>query len=500
MACPRSNLRSRRRRTRRKRSAARAIQATTGSSAVQATTKRANPSGQRTRRVSPTQVIGVSGAAIYGGYLQTREKAPELASHDARYRTYADILSNTSIVAAGVQYYLGLIGGAAWSFAPAEADTDGFYAELAEAMLMEDPAKSWARTVRAQAMHRFYGFSIMEWTAGRRDDGLITLRRLDRRPQVTIERWDTDATRDVAGVWQQSPQTYQDIYLPRQKLWYLVTDSLDDSPEGYGLLRQLVAPAKRLARYEQLEGFGYEMDLHGVPIVRAPIDELQAVDGATDESVEKATAPVREFAQHHIKNPELALVLPSATYKTLDEAERPSNIYKWSVEVLQSSATSFAPNAAAIERLNREAARIIGVEQLLLGSDGGSYALRKDKTHQFDLLVDGSLTEIREGAEKDLLPTLWRLNGWPREMMPTIKTETVSYTDVEQAAAALRDLAVAGAPLMAEDPAYLEMLDLLGLSRPDAGALDGRGASDPEGDDPDADPDGLGSDPEGDDA
>lgn len=448
--------------------------------------------------MSPTQVIGVSGATIYGGYLESREKSPELASHDARYRTYSEVLSNTSVVAAGVQYYLGLIGGAAWSFEPAEADADGFYAEMAEAMLMEDPAKSWARTVKAQAMHRFYGFSIMEWTAGRRDDGLITFRRIDRRPQVTIERWDTDDTGDVLGVWQQSPQTHHEIYLPRQKLWYLVTDSLDDSPEGYGLFRQLVAPAKRLARYEQLEGFGYEMDLHGVPIVRAPIDELRAAEGATDESVEEATKPVREFAQHHIKNPELALVLPSATYQTLDEAERPSNIYKWSVELLQSSATSFAPNAAAIERLNREAARIIGVEQLLLGSDGGSYALSKDKTHQFYLLVDGSLTEIREGAEKDLLPVLWRLNGWPPEMMPKIKTEAVSYVDVEQAAAALRDLAVAGAPLMAEDPAYLELLDLLGLTRPDPASLAGRGASDPEEDD-DTDPDDGDVDPEDDD-
>ena len=79
----------------------------------------------RPRRIEPTVPIGVPGTALYSGYTEEREKSPDLASHDARYRTYADILSNTSIVAAGVRYFVNLVGGAAWSFAPSEADFDG---------------------------------------------------------------------------------------------------------------------------------------------------------------------------------------------------------------------------------------------------------------------------------------------------------------------------------------------------------------------------------------
>ena len=107
---------------------------------------------------------------------------------------------------------------------------------------------------------------------------------------------------------------------------------------------------------------------------------------------------------------------------------------------MRGSATSFRENAAAIERLNRELARVLGVEQLLLGSGStGSYALSKDKTSSFRLLVDGALQEIGKTVEKDLLETLWRLNGWLPEMLPEIVVESVRAQDIEQIAAALRD-------------------------------------------------------------
>ena len=450
----------------------------------------------RPRRVSPTQTVGAAGTANYGGYLVVREKSPELASHDARYRTFANILANTSIVAAGVRYYVNLIGGARWSFSPAQGQRTAQYAELLEAMLTDDPETSWARIVRRAAMYRFYGFSVQEWTATRRGDGMLTLADVAPRAQVTIERWDTDEKGKMRGAIQESPQTHEPIYLPREKLLYVVDDTLEDSPEGYGLFRQLVAPAKRLSRYEQLEGFGFETDLRGIPIARAPLTELaEKVERGdiTEADRKRLEAPLADFVREHIKNPELGMLLDSEVVRGTDDAERPSTTRMWDVELLQGSSTSFAENASAIERLNREIARILGVEQLLLGSDTGSYALSKDKTHAFYLLVDGALTEIREAVEKDLVTALWRLNGWPVDMMPEIKTEAVSYIDVEQAAAALRDLAMAGAPLVPDDPAYGEMLDLLGLTRPDDASLADRTDTTEDDEESDGDDDGGGS-------
>ena len=450
----------------------------------------------RRRRVSPTETLGSSGAAIFGGYIEEFEKDRELGSGSERYRTYSDMLANVSIVAAGTRFFLNLVAKASWSFSASEEDASGEFAERAESMLTDDPLTPWHRIVRRSSMYRFYGFSVQEWTARRRDDGLLTFADIAPRAQRTIERWDVDDTGRVLGALQTSPQTQLEIYLPREKLLYIVDDTLNDSPEGLGLFRHLVAPSRRLKRYEQLEGFGFETDLRGIPIGRVPFTELAEMvrrGTITQEERIRIEAPLREFIEKHIKSPALGLILDSMTYETRDESGRPSGSKLWNVELLRGSAASFSENAAAIERLNRELARVLGVEQLLLGSDVGSFSLSRDKTNSFFLLVDSALTEIRETVADDLLKTLWRLNGWPVEMMPEIKTEAIRFIDAEQIAAALRDMATAGAILAPDDPAINDLRSLLGISAQDdtvAAALDanlgGEGPDDggviPEGD------------------
>ena len=135
---------------------------------------------------------------------------------------------------------------------------------------------------------------------------------------------------------QESPQTRREIYLAREKLLYLVDDTLSDSPEGLGLFRHLVSPAKRLERYEQLEGFGFETDLRGIPVVRLPLTLLnqQTKEGELSESQRtQMIAPFQQFAENHIRNPKLGLLLDSMTYETKDQAERPSNVPLWDVEL-----------------------------------------------------------------------------------------------------------------------------------------------------------------------
>ena len=425
----------------------------------------------RRTRVRPTETIGRIGTAIYGGYIQRDETSRDLASTDARYRTFSDILANTSIVAAGVRYFLNMIGRAEWTFTPSEADTDGQYAEMVEEMLTYDPATPWHRIVRRAALYRFYGFGIQEWTAKRHTDGHLTFQDVAPRAQSTIERWDLESDGTVLGALQRSPQTQEEIYLPRQKLLYIVDDSLNDSPEGLGLFRHLVAPARRLKRYEQLEGFGFETDLRGIPIGYAPLEAIEANPNLTAEEKKAAVQGFVKFLTDHVKTPDLSLLLDSKTYLGQDDAQRPSNVKHWSVELLEGNARSFAENAAAIERLNRELARILGVEQLLLGSGNtGSLALSRDKTHTFYLLVEGSLIEIRESIEADLLGMAWTLNGWPEEMMPEVSAQPVQFREIEGQMAGLRDLATATGPVT--DPTVInEALDLLGFSPIDVEAM-----------------------------
>lgn len=419
------------------------------------------------RKVSPTETAGAPGTAVYGGVVVDGEKNANLASREERYKTYSEILANTSIVAAGTRYFLNLVAKSTWAFEAADADPDGKYAELAKEMLLEDPKTPWPRVVRRAAMHRFYGFSVQEWTAKRRDDGLLTFKDIAPRAQSTITYWDLLDDGEVVGIVQTSPQTMQNLYLPRNKCLYLVDDTLSDSPEGLGLFRHLAQPAQRLARYEQLEGFGFETDLRGIPVGRGPFaalaekEQLGELTRAQRIAIEK---PLRDFVTNHIKSSKLGMLLDSITYESKDEAGRASSVRQWDVELLKGSSTSFKENADAISRLNREMARILGVEQLLLGEGSGSYALASDKTSSFFLLVDGTLTEIKEAVQDDLIGSLWELNGWPDEAKPKVKIDAVRHTDVQEVAMALRDMATAGAVLMPGDPVIDDVRAMMGVS------------------------------------
>lgn len=429
----------------------------------------------RSTPAPPKSTLGVSGAAVFGGFLDLREDDKDLQG-SKRYKTFSDMLANCSIVGAGVRYYLGLIGKAGWKVEPADETPQAEeLAELIDKILFSDLNTPWNRVVRRAAMFRFWGFSIQEWTAVSRDDGNIGLLDVEPRPQVTLERWDLDPTGQVFGVFQRSPQTQQEFYLPRSKLVYIVDDSLNDSPEGMGLFRHMAEGARRLKRYQQLEGWGYESDLRGIPIGRAPLAELRRLEAAGTITAEDRIAQEKgltDFLKSHIKNPSLALLLDSIPYTTEDEKQAPSRIRQWDVELLKSEATSHEAVAKAIERITRETARIMGVESLLLGERGtGSLALSRDKTQQFGLLIDGALSEVSESFEADLINPIFALNGWPVELKPTLKTEAIRYRDINDITESLRALAEAGAPITTADEAALEIFDLLGLTRPNVDAM-----------------------------
>ena len=430
--------------------------------------------GARRRSATPTGTLGTHGLGIFGGYLQTIEKDPRLASAENRYRLYSDILTNTPIVSAGVRYFLNLLGHATWNFNPSDPESNEAmdYAERAERVLTEDPETTWARIVRRAAMYRYYGFSVQEWTAMRREDGVITLKDVAPRAQRTIRRWDVEDSGQVLGMTQLSPQTGVEIYLPRSKVMYLVDDSLHDSPEGLGIFRNLVEPAMRLRRYQQLEGFGFETDLRGIPVGHAPfaaLDEMQTDGRITAEQRDAIEKPLRQFITQHIRSPEkgpMGLLLDSTPWQSEDDAMRPSSLRQWDVRLLSGDSSSFQENAEAIKRLVRDLAVILGVDQLLLGTDRvGSFALSRDKTNTFFLQVDSALSEIKAAVVRDLLIPIWDLNGWDREFLPAITIDPVRFTDVQAIASTLRDLATAGAVILPDDPAVGDVRDIMGVSR-----------------------------------
>jgi hypothetical protein len=418
------------------------------------------------QRTTPFSSVGAPGTAIWGGFIQEDEKDTSLKGLQ-KYVTYSDILANTSIVAGSVRFFLNLVAKAQWTVEPADDSAEAErLAELVDDMI-GDMTTPWRRVVRRAAMFKFYGFGLQEWTAKRREDGAIGFLDIEPRAQKTIERWDVDESGTVLGVVQRSPQTMREIWLPRGKLVYMVDDSLNDSPEGLGIFRHLAQTAKRQDKLQLLEGWGFETDLRGIPIARAPLTQLALMvenGELTQDQADALRAPLESFAETHIKGPELGLLLDSMTYETSDDKHAPSNVRQFDVELLKGGNTSQEAVAAAITRMDKELARVIGTEFLMLGSDGsGSLALSKEKTHVFRESVSSTLSEMGDTFDADLIGPLWALNGWSDGLRPKLKPGQVQNKDIEEVTTALRDMATAGAPLQVNDPVINATRDLLGV-------------------------------------
>lgn len=419
--------------------------------------------------LKPQETLAVSGTAIIGGYVQDNEKSADLRGTE-KYRSYNDMVANTSIVAAGVRTLLNLAGNAQWRVEPAE-DSGEEGQEIADKVydILHTMRRPWNRIVRRLASAKFYGFAVGEWTAKRLDDGTIGFKDIISIPQSTIERWITEPDGNVTGIIQTSPQTGKDVPIPREKLVYVVEDSLNDSPEGMGLLRHIADSVRRLKRLQELELWGYSNNLRGVPIARAPLAELAARVNSqqiTRADADTALRGITSFCSYQTRTPDMGLLLDSAVYKGSGDQRTPSGNLQWDIELLEGGKYELKEVAEAIIRIQREIARVLGVEHLLLGENSSSSRnLSQDKTRSFGLLVDSILLSIQEAMQADLLRPLFVLNGWDMALMPTLKTEAQAFRDPAEMSATIRDLATAGVQIDRQDEVVGEIYDLMGLTR-----------------------------------
>lgn len=432
-------------------------------------TRSRNASGSSMPKVTPFKEMGATGTAVFGGYVQRKDKAAEWFGRQ-RYLVSSEILANVSIVAASVRYFLNLIAHPQWAVVPAtDKEEDKAYAEFVEDV-MHSMASPFHSSIRRAATYQFHGFGLQEWTATRRPDGKTGFLDIEPRMQHTIERWEVEEESGrVLGVWQRSPQTNSLHGIPRTKSIYLVDDTFTDSPEGFGIFRNLLEPYNRLKQYLALETRTFERDLRGIPIGRMPIAKLREqvrAGNMTEAKANEIIAAMTDFVALQVKDSTTGIVLDSMPYESeAADGMKVSSVYQYGMELLQGSGNGLPELSHAIDRLQREMARIIGTEHLMMGDAGGNRALATDKSRNMYLTANSVLNNLTAVYTRDAIDPLWTLNGFPEESKPWFQAEDVAFKDVQEITASLRDMATAGAVLPPDDPAIDDVRDLLGIRR-----------------------------------
>lgn len=396
---------------------------------------------------------GTDGVVAYAGYVKTGD--PARLSPTQKWIDYANAFSRPPVAIAAM-LRSALFSGVEWSLVENEAGGKAARrgVEICEqGLLKARMPKTWSNVVGKASMKWFNGFSLHATAMGRRSDGLVVFTDLAHRPAHTIERWlRSTETSPFETAVQRSPESGATYPIPLNECLYLVNDALGDGPQGVGVLRLVLERIRRADNYEKLEGTEAFSSMGGMPVPRAPLEEIAgATQGDTTAkaaAIVAATAEIRGVVGERIKTPEKQpfMLLDSATYKGANP-DTISSIQKWGIELVKGELQGLVEIRKIITDLDLDIARMLGVEFVFVGGGdtAGTFGMHESKISMFAASLAADLDAMGRTATDQLCRRLCAANGLdPDDACPQLLASPVGTEDVEKAVRTLGLLNMAG--------------------------------------------------------
>lgn len=458
--------------------------------------------------------IGYSGLNVSSGVIY-EEARRELRWPDS-IKTYKEMRKDTTISAALKAYEL-MISRVKWDVEACEDATDQqkLRAEFIESV-MNDMDGSWFQFIKEVTSCFTYGYSIIEKVPRRRrhangskyNDGFVGLKKLAPRSQDSITKWVfSDDGRDLVGVEQtvvnngnyiRYQVTGEPIFIPRDRFMLFRTDTVKENPEGVSPLASCYIAYRFRKELEEIEAVGYSKNINGVPIVW--LHPKYMADDAS-ESDQRIYQYYQKMVRNLHMNEQTGIVMPLM----YDEGRNKM----FDFQLLSVDNTTAQYIAAAITRWDNKILTALHSDLLKLGQDAvGSYSLADSKSNMLAMSIEARLKEIQDVLNNDLIPWLYKMNGWRDTEMPKFVYGDLDETDLEAFSKAIQRIKavglitptpgnvnhiaeVLGLPDEVDEEMDQEELNIL-LGKPttksgtgmasDTGGLNGQGNSVPEND------------------
>lgn len=420
-----------------------------------------------------TKVLGVAGDNTHNGQIRADEFLPELRGRKA-IRKYREMRDNDSTIGAVMYAAEQVLRDVKLKVKPAN-DTPAAKAEADFVLSVFDDMEHTLDDHVAEAIaYLSYGFMPFEVVYKRRvgpserspkkkskyTDGRIGVRKIAARAPWTINRFDVDKTTgEVLGIEQTVGGFNNKNYIPINKCLYYRTTSLNGDPSGRSILRNAYTSYEFLNNLQMIEAIAVERELAGIPVARVPAEYL-----GPDASAAQAqfVANLQTILRDVKFNEQGYIILPSDVYT--DTEGKLSNNRLVDVELMSSSGTRNVEIDPIVRRYQHDIARSVLSEFLLLGSQGGSYALSKSKTDLFLRALESYIQAIVDVLNKQLVERLWELNGLNYDLMPTIEAGDVAPHDLREIAAFLRNLNGANIDVSNHPEVISDLMDIAELN------------------------------------
>ena len=391
--------------------------------------------------------IGNSGLRQFGGYVQ-EEFQKELRGLNGS-RVYREMADNDPTIGAILFAITMLIRQVEWTVQGADDSPEGEAAKQFVEEVISDMSSSWSAVMSEVATMFVYGYAPLEIIWKKRagpeardetkvsmyNDGKIGIRSLALRAQNTIPRWEIDEScGTIRGMWQQ-PWSGAQVCIPIEKLLLFRTTEERGNPEGRSILRNAYRPWFFKKRIEEIEAVGIERDLAGLPVAYIPGQYLSASADAQDKRV---AAEFQRLMRQVKRDQQEGLVLPS----TRDA----SGNLLFDIKLLSTGGSRQFNTTQVIDRYGRAIATTVLADFIFLGQGAtGSFALSSDKTALFATAIGAFLKSIADTFNRQLLPRLWRLNGFETEYLPTLVPGDIEKPDLMALSDYVTKLSGAGA-------------------------------------------------------
>lgn len=313
--------------------------------------------------------------------------------------------------------------------------------EMAKCLFMQWESGDFKDFLRNYVSTMVYGFSLFELVLRKDEQGYavddlvfhpqkyLTAKFAD---QFTLEGFDSMLTQGT---------------IPLSQCVYAVgMGNFDHNVYGQSLLRSAYFHFKNKCFYLTKENRQAQINLEGVPVF--------TVDNSGDAEQTKANfARIAAQAINYKNGQSYGLILGSKTYR--DSDGKPSSIKCEDVRLMSVEGSKFIDTDALVRREENAIARALLAEFLVLvGQDSGSYALGKETTSMFKLLVEGMAQNLCDTFNHQVIKPLWVLNGQDLEMVPKLTYDSVDLT-LDGMATFISALSGAGVTLTKSQEDYL---------------------------------------------
>lgn len=352
-------------------------------------------------------------------------------------------------------------------------DIDKQRAEILETM-MHDMDGSWKSFIEEVVPYLEYGFDIHEKVFRRRlyrfgskyNDGLIGLKKLAPRNQDTIQGWVfSEDGGELVGVQQslsflEKPYLFLDKtdsngYIPidRDKFLLFTASGTKGNPQGNSLYKAIYLAYKQLTLLQEQELVGAAKDVQGILKIEVPPEYLSA---DVSPAIAASAAAFQKIIDNYNAGKQRGLLVPNMT-----DSESKTKMFDYSL--MESKGTAKYDLEVIIKRLQSDILSALNVDILKLGAEGsGSFSLAESKTSVLALAVDYRLREIQEVLNNDLIPSLYRMNGWSLERLPKFVYEDVEQISLEEFSKAVQRIFAVGA-IEADRPVMNRVREVFGV-------------------------------------